>query len=89
DQLGSDRFREEQGKIRDALQAALGDQKNYYDQVDKLNGDWRNGAREAFSDYAESATNVAQQAQCVFSGAFKGMDDALTRFVTTGKALFK
>lgn len=89
DQLDSDRFREAQGKIRDSLQAALADQQDYYDKVDKLNGDWRNGAREAFSDYAESATNVAQQAQGVFSGAFRGMEDALTRFVTTGKASFK
>lgn len=89
DQLGSDRFREAQGKIRDSLQAALADQQNYYDKVDKLNGDWRNGAREAFSDYAESAGNVAQLSQGVFSGAFRGMEDALTRFVTTGKASFK
>lgn len=89
DQLDSDRFREAQGKIRDSLQAALADQQDYYDKVDKLNGDWRNGAREAFFDYAESAANVAQQAQGVFSGAFRGMEDALTRFVTTGKASFK
>lgn len=89
DQLGSDRFREAQGKIRDSLQAALADQQNYYDKVDKLNSDWRNGAREAFSDYAESAGNVAQLSQGVFSGAFRGMEDALTRFVTTGKASFK
>ncbi len=89
DQLDSDRFREAQGKIRDSLLAALADQQDYYDKVDKLNGDWRNGAREAFSDYAESAGNVAQQAQGVFSGAFRGMEDALTRFVTTGKASFK
>ncbi|WP_025135931.1 phage tail tape measure protein [Achromobacter sp. DH1f] len=89
DQLDSDRFREAQGKIRDSLQAALADQKDYYDKVDKLNGDWRNGAREAFSDYAESAGNVAQLSQGVFSGAFRGMEDALTRFVTTGKASFK
>lgn len=89
DQLDSDRFREAQGKIRDSLQAALADQQDYYDKVDKLNGDWRNGAREAFSDYAESAGNVAQLSQGVFSGAFRGMEDALTRFVTTGKASFK
>lgn len=89
DLLDSDRFREAQGKLRDSLQAALADQQDYYDKVDKLNGDWRNGAREAFSDYAESAANVAQQAQGVFSGAFRGMEDALTRFVTTGKASFK
>ncbi|CAB3889673.1 phage tail tape measure protein [Achromobacter piechaudii] len=89
DQLGSARFKEEQGKIRDALHVALTDQQNYYAQLDKLNGDWRNGVRESFSDYAESAANMAQQAQGVFSGAFRGMEDALARFVTTGKASFK
>ncbi len=89
DQLGSDRFKEEQGKIRDSLEAALGDQRSYYEQIDKLNGDWSNGAREAFSDYAESARNASQQAQGLFSGAFRGMEDAMARFVTTGKLSFK
>lgn len=88
DQLGSEKFQEAQGKIHESLQAALADQQDYYDKVDKLNGDWRNGAREAFSDYAESATNVAQQAQGVFSGAFRGMEDALARFVASGKLSF-
>lgn len=89
DQLGSERFREEQSKIREALQGALGEQRAYYDQLDKLNADWSVGAREALSDYVESAANVSQQAQGLFSGAFKGMEDALTRFVTTGKLSFK
>ncbi|MDH0740224.1 phage tail tape measure protein [Achromobacter spanius] len=89
DQLGSDRFREEQAKISEGLQAALGEQRAYYQQVDKLNSDWSIGAREAFSDYAESAANVSQQAQGLFSGAFRGMEDALTRFVSTGKLSFK
>lgn len=88
DQLGSDRFREAQAKISESLQAALTDQRSYYEEVDRLNADWRNGAREAFSDYAESASNVAQQAQGVFSGAFRGMEDALARFVSTGKLSF-
>ncbi|RIQ74578.1 phage tail tape measure protein [Bordetella avium] len=89
DQLGSDRYRDEQGKIRESLQAALADQRSYYDQIDALNSDWRNGAREAFSDYSESATNAAQQSQGVFSGALRGMEDSLAKFVTTGKASFR
>lgn len=88
DQLGSEKFKEQQTKISESLQQALTDQRNYYSEVDKLNADWKNGAREAFSDYAESAANVAQQAQGVFSGAFRGMEDALARFVATGKLSF-
>ncbi len=88
DQLGSDRFKEEQSKISESLQVALADQRSYYEEIDRLNADWRNGAREAFSDYADSAANVAQQAQGLFSGAFRGMEDALTRFVSSGKLSF-
>lgn len=89
DQLGSERFMEEQAKIRQGLQSALAEQRAYYGEVDKLNSDWSIGAREAFSDYAESAANVSQQAQGLFAGAFTGMEDAMVRFVSTGKLSFK
>ncbi|WKL14263.1 phage tail tape measure protein [Comamonas testosteroni] len=52
-------------------------------------GNWLNGVSRAFQDYSSSAANVAQQSADMFGNAFKGMEDALTSFVMTGKADFK
>lgn len=85
DQLGSARYKEERRKIEEGLQGALQAQRNYYAEVDKLNSDWRIGARSALSDYVNTARNVAQQAQGLFSSAFKGMEDAAASFATGAK----
>lgn len=47
------------------------------------------GAKEAFKNYIEEAGNMAKQTNDVFTKAFKGIEDALTNFVTTGKLNFK
>ena len=60
-----------------------------YAQLDVLQTDWVNGAGQAFSNYAASAADVAGQAASAFSNAFRGMEDALVSFATTGKLNFK
>lgn len=47
------------------------------------------GAKQAFKSYLDEATNLAKQSQQLFTNAFKGMEDALVNFVTTGKLDFK
>lgn len=47
------------------------------------------GAKQAFKSYLEDASNMAKQSQELFTRAFKGMEDALVNFVTTGKLDFK
>lgn len=47
------------------------------------------GAREALNNYLDDAKNVAQQSQDLFSNAFRGAEDALVEFATTGKLSFK
>lgn len=88
DQLGSEQYREAQAKIREALDGALADHRAYYAQLDSLNGNWRAGYSEAWADYQAQARNIAQQSQGVFANAFKGMEDALVSFATTGKLKF-
>lgn len=51
--------------------------------------DWVTGAKEAMSNYAENARNVAKQTEDLFTRAFKGMEDALVNFVKTGKLDFR
>lgn len=46
------------------------------------------GAREAFHDYLEAAKDVAAQTRTLFNRAFQGMEDAIVKFVQTGKLNF-
>ncbi len=46
------------------------------------------GAKQAFKDYKESATDTAKQTRDVFNTAFTGLEDALMSFVKTGKLSF-
>lgn len=50
---------------------------------------WSLGVSEALNNYSSEAANVYQSMNNAVSGAFKGMEDALVSFVTTGKADFK
>lgn len=43
----------------------------------------------AFKNYRDEATNAARIARDVFATATKGMEDAITKFVKTGKLSFK
>lgn len=50
--------------------------------------DWKNGAISSLEDYQSATANVAGQTASLFTDSFKGMEDALTTFVTTGKLSF-
>jgi len=54
-----------------------------------VQGDWQLGARRAMQTYADDVSNLAQAMENAVSGAFKGMEDALVDFVSTGKMDFK
>ena len=47
------------------------------------------GAKSFLTRYAEDASNSAEQVKTVFQNAFKGAEDALVDFATTGKLNFK
>lgn len=51
--------------------------------------DWRSGVTRATQDYYESAADYATQYENLTTSAFQGMEDALVKFVTTGKLSFK
>ena len=88
DLLGSQKYLDEQQVIRNGLQQSLKDYADYYAALKEKQTDWRNGALTAFADYRDNAANVAEQTRNAFSGAFQGMEDAVAKFVTTGKLNF-
>ncbi len=59
-----------------------------YAELDQLQTKWELGAGFAMQNYVDQAANVAQQSADAFSNAFRGMEDALVKFVTTGKLSF-
>lgn len=56
---------------------------------DALNASWQYGAQTALDEYLKQVNDVAGQTNRLFTNAFKGAEDALVKFVTTGKLDFK
>ena len=50
---------------------------------------WEDGLKQGFRDVAHEAEDMAAQAEKRVKKAFKGMEDALAKFVTTGKLDFQ
>jgi lambda family phage tail tape measure protein len=85
DLLGSAQYRQASQDISDQLDVALAAQQNYYQQLDDLQSDWKNGATSALDDYVDGVKNVAASTKQAFSDGFKGAEDSLVQFVQTGK----
>lgn len=51
--------------------------------------DWTNGATKALEDYRDASLDIAGQTADAFKSAFQGIEDALVKFVTTGKLDFR
>lgn len=76
-------------KIRESQEKELAIVREYHDKKLAIQGDWVLGAKDALINYADEAANVYQSIGDMVGNAFKGMEDALTSFVTTGKMDFK
>ncbi|WP_440466870.1 phage tail tape measure protein [Pseudomonas sp. YH-1] len=88
DLLGSEQYKTAAAEIKSGLNDALAANEDYYSKLDKMRGDWANGAKESFADYLDSAKDVAGQTYDLFNNALKGTEDALVEFVRTGKLSF-
>lgn len=60
-----------------------------YKKEDDLRGNWLAGAKSAWKEYYETATNVYQQVHDVAAAAFSGLTGMLDDLVTTGKTSFR
>lgn len=74
--------------LKQNLSERLAAQDEYYIALDAKQADWTNGARSSMQNYIDAAADMAGQTEKLFDSAFGGMTDALTDFVTTGKADF-
>jgi lambda family phage tail tape measure protein len=79
---GIDRINEESERAKKLAQARSEEQR-------KNQEDFVLGWDQAFIRYAENAKNASQQAANYFTTFTKGVEDAIVRFVKTGKLSFK
>ena len=77
-------------ELRATLAALRGEQAADGEETGKTSGfdSDLSGAKSPLESFAESAFKFANQAEQAVVGAFKGMEDALVKFVTTGKLNF-
>lgn len=62
--------------------------KQLADAQERLNSQWQYGAASALQKYSDDISNVAKTTEGMVVNAFKGMEDALVSFATTGKLDF-
>jgi lambda family phage tail tape measure protein len=86
--INTDTYNKETEVLRQNLEKRLAQERKFSSDKLEAEANWTNGAKRALNDYQESANNVAAQTQNVFADGFKGMEDALTTFITTGKLSF-
>ncbi len=67
---------------------ALDAYRQHYADLDAAQGNWLNGANDAFANYRDSAADVAGLTKDLFTNSFQGLEDGLVSFVTTGKFSF-
>lgn len=74
--------------IKAGLDQSLADYDAYYAALKAKQADWTYGATAAIANYMDAAHNMAAQTQSAVTNMGKGMEDAITTFVTTGKLSF-
>ena len=78
------------GKLEDAgYEKELAALHKYYDEEDKLRGNWKVGALAGWNEYLEAATDTYSAVKNVAGSALTGLSDMLTDLMLTGKASIK
>ncbi|ELD0487873.1 phage tail tape measure protein [Escherichia coli] len=86
---GTEEHRKAEQTLADSLDRQLNENRRYWQQLEVVQGDWKNGALRAFQDYTANADNTAGTVEQLFNTAFSDMGNGLATFVTTGRLSFK
>ncbi len=89
DLLGIEQYNTAVQEIKAGLADALAANEDYYEKLDELQADWKNGATAALADYIADAKDIAGQTYDLFQNALGGLEDAFVEFAMTGKLSFK
>ncbi|EPA3554295.1 phage tail tape measure protein [Escherichia coli] len=85
----TDDYRKAEQALTESLNRQLNENRRYWQQLEVVQGNWKNGVLRAFQNFTVDADNTAGTAEQVFSSAFSNMGNGLATFVTTGKLNFK
>lgn len=88
-QLPQDQYTNELERIMRFRKQALAEYDAYYARRLEQEQSFTLGATEAMNNYLDAAANTAKQTEELFSNAFKGAEDTLTKFLMTGKLDFR
>jgi lambda family phage tail tape measure protein len=88
-EITEQQYAQELDRIRRFQTEALSSYDAYYSALEAKQQDFSVGATEALNNYLDNARDIAGQTEQLFDNAFKGMEDALVEFVTTGRLDFK
>lgn len=72
----------------EALSKMIKAQDDYYAAEDAKRADWLAGAKNAFANYGDAATDMYANVGSIASSALNGLSDMMTDFLMTGKANF-
>ena len=86
--MSDEEFTRKSQALADANKKATDQIRQNYADVESAQGDWTNGATAAWSNYLDSAQDVAGQTKSLFGNAFSSMEDAVVNFAMTGKLSF-
>jgi lambda family phage tail tape measure protein len=86
--ITQDQYDADVNALNEATDARVEIIKDGYRRIDEAQGDWLNGAKRAFADYADAAKDVAGQTYEFFSGMFTGLEDAVVGSLTGTKNAF-
>lgn len=87
--ISQDQYDADVSALRAATEEKVRILKDGFNRQDAAQANWLNGAKAAYQDYVDQASDVAGQTYDLFNNAFTGLGDALASFVTTGKLNFK
>jgi len=89
------RYREEMASLNEQRATGVLTEEAYKEEWKRIerekleaSKDFADGAKRALWDYAEEAGNAAKRAETLFTNVFRSMEDALVKFVKTGKLDF-
>lgn len=81
-------YQSELAALQDANDKAVAITTNGFTRMKAAQGDWTNGAAQAWQNFQDQAANVADEMSRTFSDAFSSLTDDLVTFVTTGRTSF-
>lgn len=89
DEITKENFDRQLALIDEFNAKALNSQDKFFTRLDENQSSFFIGAREAINNYIDDASNFSKATEGLLTHAFTGAEDALVKFVTTGKASFK